>query len=121
MPAPGIQKTLTASSGSAEKKREAKIKRQKKKGPATGKPIGPKRKAEAKRFLKSKQEELNSQEARLFLKFAETHPQADLTLPVVGAIWSFLKFLKMNGDHIIDEKTVFCFPFSRMVKLKDFK
>ncbi len=82
--------------------------KEKNKGPAAAKPIGPKRKAEAKRFLKSKQEELNSQEARLFLKFAETHPQADPTLPVAGAIWSF-----------INEKTVFCFPFSCMVKFKD--
>ena len=95
--------------------------KEKNKGPAAGKPIGPKRKAEAKRFLKSKQEEINSQEARLFLKFAETHPQADLTLPVVGAIWSFLKFLKKNGYHIINEKTIFCFPLSCMAKFKNLK
>jgi len=107
MPAPGIQKTLTASSGSTEKKGRLKLKDKKKKGPAAGKPIGPKRKAEAKRFLKSKQEELNSQEARLFLKFAETHPQAELTLSVVGAIWNFLKFLKMKAITLLMKKLFF--------------
>jgi len=78
----GLKKSKPRVAETSKKARQ--ILKEKNKGPAAAKPIGPKRKAEAKRFLKSKQEELNSQEARLFLKFAETHPQADPTLPVAG-------------------------------------
>jgi len=48
-----------------------------------------KRRTEVKRLLKTRQRELESQEAQIFLKFAEVYPQADLTLPVAEGIWAF--------------------------------
>ena len=80
-----------------------------------------KRRTEVKRLLKTRQRELESQEAQIFLKFAEVYPQADLTLPVAEAVWAFIFFLKKSGYHIINGRTVFCFPFSHIVKLKNLK
>ena len=76
--------------------------KEKKKGPVAGKPIGPKRKAKAKRFLKSKQEELNSQEARLFLKFAETHPQAELPLLIRRRIKKTMSYPTHLGPYVAE-------------------
>jgi len=78
-------------------------------GPAARKPTGPKRKAEAKRLFNSKRKELETQEAQLFLKFAESYPPADLKIDAALAVWNFLKFLKKNNYIILDAK--------RMVKL----
>ena len=78
----------------------------KKKGPETRKPADPKRKAEAKRLFDSKIRELESQEAQLFLKFAESYPPADLKIDAALAVWNFLKFLKDNDYVILDAKRV---------------
>jgi len=92
-----------------------------KKGPAARKREGPPREAETKRFLKPTKKELKTQEGKIFLKFAGSCPPADLTLNDVEAIWTFIVFLKKSGYHIIDGRIVFCFPFDRLVKLKDLK
>jgi len=97
------------------------MKKKKQKGPATDKLTGPKRLGGANRILKSKQKELESQEAKLFLKFAEDYPAADMKIDVALATWNFLKFLKKSGYKIIHEQTVFCVPFSHLVKWKDLK
>ena len=59
---------------------------------------------EAKRLFNSKKKELESQEAKLFLKFAETYPPADLKIDAALAVWNFLKFLKDNDYIILDAK-----------------
>lgn len=91
-----------------------------KKGSAAVKRTDPRHSTEVKRLLKSKQKELESQESKLLFLFVEFHPDI-VSEPMLDAIWSFLKFLKKSGYHIIDGKTVFCFPFSHTVKLKDLK
>ena len=85
------------------------MKERKKKGPDAVKRPSPKRTAEAKRLFNSKKKELETQEAQLFLKFAESYPPADLKIDAALAVWNFLKFLKDNGYIILDAK--------RMVKL----
>jgi len=70
---------------------------------------------EVKRLIKNRAKELESQEAKLFLKFAETYPQADLKIDTALGIWNFLLFLKEKDFYIIDGKTVFCVPFSHLV------
>lgn len=85
------------------------MKERKKKGPETRKPADPKRKREAKRLFNSKRKELETQEAQLFLKFAESYPLADLKIDAALAVWNFLKFLKDNDYIILGAK--------RMVKL----
>jgi hypothetical protein len=92
----------------------------KKKGPAARKPIGPKRKAEAKRRLDSKIREIKSQESLLLFLFVENCPKI-LTEPMIGLIWEFMEFLKSHGYYTINEKEVFCFPFSKLVCKKDLK
>jgi len=84
--------------------------KEKKKGPETRKPADPKRMTEAKHLFNSKKKELESQEAKLFMKFAESYPPADLRLDAALAVWNFLVFLKNNGYIIQDTK--------EMVKLK---
>jgi len=81
----------------------------KKKGPEARKQTGPKQAAEATRLLKSKTKELESQEAKLLLAFAETQPAADLTEPTIDMVWRFLVWLRKNDFIILDAK--------RMVKL----
>lgn len=93
----------------------------KEKRPDAVKQPGPPREIETKRFLKPTKKELKTQEGKIFLKFAESYPPADLTLNDVEAIWTFIVFLKKSGYHIIDGQTVFCFPFDRLVKFKDLK
>jgi len=74
-----------------------------------------------KRLVKDKAKELESPEARLFLKFAEIYPPADLTLHVAEGVWSFIQFLKERGYLVIHGEDVFCVPFSHLVKRKDLK
>lgn len=76
----------------------------KKKGPDAVKQPDPKRMTEIKRLLKSKQKELESQEAQLFLKFAESYPPANLKIDAALAVWNFLIFLKDNDYVIVDAK-----------------
>lgn len=92
-----------------------------KKGPAARKREGPPREIETKRFLHSKKSELESPQAKIFLEFMEIYPPADATLAACEMLWFFLVWLKSKGIHLVDEKTVFCFPFDRLVKFKDLK
>ena len=78
----------------------------KKKGPATRKPIGPKRMAEAKRRLDSKS--ANSKNQYLLLKFDKDNP--GLTFDEAGAVLSFVSWLENNEYIILDTK--------RMVRLE---
>lgn len=91
------------------------------KGPAGRNQTGPKRMTEAKRFLKSKKFSLKSPQAKIFFEFMEIYPPADATLAACEMLWFFLVWLKSKGIHLVDEKTVFCFPFSRLVILKNLK
>ena len=93
----------------------------KKKGPEIRKPTDLKYKSEVKHLLGSRLKDLENQELKLFMKFADTYPPADSMPTVADGILSFLTFLKNSGYHIINGQTVFCFPFNRMVKLKDLK
>lgn len=92
----------------------------KKKGSAAVKQTDPKRMTEAKRLLDSKIKEIKSQESLLLFLFVENYPKV-LTESMLCMIWKFMEFLKKSGYHIIDGKDVFCFPFSKMIKLKDLK
>ena len=95
--------------------------KEKNKGPAAGKPIGPKRKAEANRLIKNRAKELEGQEVKLFLKFAETYPEMALKIDTALGIWNFLRFLKEKGYYIINGKTVFCVPFSHLADQSNLK
>jgi len=95
--------------------------RKKKKGPEGRNRSDPKRKDESKRLFNSKKKELETQEAKLFLKFAEIYPPADMKIDVALAIWDFLKFLKKEGYLIVHDNDLFVIPFSHLVKLKDLK
>ena len=95
--------------------------RKKKKGAEVGKHTAPKRKDKTERLIDSKRKELETQEAFLFLKFAESYPPADMKIEVALAVWNFLEFLKKSGYEIIHEQTVFCVPFSHLVKFKGLK
>ena len=78
----------------------------KKKGPATRKPNGPKRKAEAKRRLDSKS--ASSKNQYLLLKFDKDNP--GLTFDEAGAILTFVLWLENKDYIILDAK--------RMVRLE---
>jgi len=93
----------------------------KRKEPAADKLTGSKRMTEAKHLLKSKQKELDSQEARLLLRFLETYPPADATLAACEMVWAFIQWLKEKRYHVIQEETVFCVPFSHLVEKKKLK
>jgi len=75
----------------------------------------PKLKVEAKRLLKSRQKELESQEAQLLMRFLEAHPEIDATLQTSETLWTFLRFLKKNGYSIVHRNDIFCVPFSHLV------
>ena len=91
----------------------------KKKGPETRKPVDPKRMTEAKRLIKNRAKELESQEVKLFLKFAETYPEMALKIDTALGIWNFPRFLKERDYYIIDGKTVFCVPFSHVANQRN--
>ena len=93
----------------------------KKKERAAVKQTRSKHKAEAKHLLDSKKDELKSQQGQLLLKFLETYPSADVTLACCEMVWSFLTWLKEKGYHVIDERDVYCLPFSHLVRYKDLK
>jgi len=93
----------------------------KKGGSGSQKPSDPKRKAEAKRLFNSKKDELESKEAKLMLKFLETYPGADVMKPCLEMLWAFLRWLKEKGYHVIDERDVYCMPFSHLVRYKGLK
>lgn len=87
----------------------------KQKGSAARKQTDPKRKAKTKRLLNSRQKELESPEAKLFLRFLDEHPEIDATLYTMEILWTFLRFLKKNGYSIVQENDVVCVPFSHLV------
>lgn len=83
--------------------------------------LTPKRKGKAERLFDSKGKGLGTQEVELFLKFAELYPPADMKIEVALAVWNFLEYLKKSGHGIIHEETVFCVPFSRLVRKGDLR
>lgn len=97
------------------------IKKEKKKGAEIRKSATPQRMTEINRYFKNRITELETQEAKLFMRFLHDHPEIDATLNTAETIWTFLRFLKKLGYHIIDGRTVFCFPFDRLVKFKNLK
>jgi len=90
--------------------------REKKKEPATRKPADSKRKELSKRRLDSKIAEVNSQEWLLLFLFVANYSKI-LAEPMVELVWDFMEFLKSAGYYIINEKEVFCFPASKLVRL----
>jgi len=97
------------------------MRKEKKRGPESGLPTGPQRKDEnLKRLLDSKIAEIKSQESLLLFLFVANRSEI-LREPMVELIWEFMEFLKSNGYLIINEKEVFCIPFSHLVRKKDLK
>ncbi|MBA7703335.1 hypothetical protein ES703_112117 [subsurface metagenome] len=95
--------------------------KQKEREPATRKPADSQHKDEnLKCRLDSKIRELKSQESLLLFLFVENCPKI-LTEPMVELVWNFMEFLKRHGYHIINEKEVFCFPASKLVRLSALK
>lgn len=95
--------------------------RKEKRGPGEVKQPGPQRMTEkAKRLFDSKVKEIKSQESLLLFLFVENQSKI-LTGPMIELIWNFMEFLKSNGYYIVNEKEVFCFPASKLVRLKDLK
>jgi len=95
--------------------------KEKKREPATRKPTGSQRKGEnLTRRLDSKIREVQSQESLLLFLFVENCPKI-LTEPMVELVWNFMEFLKRHGYCIVNEKEVFCFPFSKLVREKDLR
>lgn len=91
--------------------------KEKKKGPAAVKQTGPRHSTKVKRRLNAKKIKRKNQV--LLLSFDKDYP--DLTFDEAGAVLAFIRWLETRGYHIIDGRTVFCFPFSRMVRFKDLK
>jgi len=96
------------------------MRKEKKRGPGTRKPPGPKRMVETKRLLDSKIAEIESQESLLLFLFVANRSEI-LPEPMVKLTWEFMEFLKSNGYLIINEKEVFCVPLSHLVRKKDLK
>ncbi len=96
------------------------MKDQRKKGPAADVQTGPKRKDESERLFDSKVKEIKSQESLLLFLFVENHSKI-LTDSMIELIWNFMEFLKSNGYHIVNEKEVFCVPFSHLVVAENLK
>lgn len=93
---------------------------EKKRGPLNCEPKDPQRKAEAKRLLDSKIAEIKSQDSLLLFLFVENCPKI-LTEPMIQVIWDFMEFLRSHGYYIVNEKEVFCVPFSHLVLKKNLK
>ncbi|GAH92985.1 unnamed protein product [marine sediment metagenome] len=96
------------------------MKDEKKRGPDSRQPTGPQRKAEAKRLFDSKIAEIKSQASLLLFLFVADHSKI-LTEPMVQMIWDFMEFLRSHGYHIVNEKEVFCVPFSHLACMADLK
>ena len=76
--------------------------------------------AKIPRELKGKLKELKTQEAKLILDYLHywTDP---VSIEMADFLWRFLVYLHQKKIRLIDEKTIFCFPFAKMVKLKNLK
>ena len=97
-----------------------KMRDKKKRGLATCKPTSPQRKTEARRLLDSKIAEIKSQESLLLFLFVGNCSEI-LTEPMVEMLWEFMEFLKAHGYCIVNEKEIFCVPFSHLVCPADLK
>lgn len=82
--------------------------------------LTPKRKDKSERLFEFREKELKSQESLLLFLFVANQPKI-LTEPMVELVWDFMEFLKSNGYYIVNEKEVFCFPFSKLVRKGDLK
>lgn len=91
--------------------------KEKKKEPVARKLTGSKRMTQVERHLNSKIRETQSQESLLLFLFAENYSKI-LAEPMVELVWEFMEFLKSTGYCIVNEKEVFCFPFSKLVREK---
>lgn len=76
---------------------------------------------EAKRLIKNRAKELESQEIKLFLKFVEADPEVGLKIDTALGIWNFLRFLKEKGYYIINENTVYFVSFSHLANQSNLK
>jgi len=76
---------------------------------------------EAKRLIKNRAKELESQEVKLFLKFVEADPGMGLKIDTALGIWNFLRFLKEKGYYIINENTVYFVSFSHLANQSNLK
>ena len=88
--------------------------REKKRGGEVRKHTPPKREDESKRLLDSTLREIKSQESLLLFLFVANCSKI-LSEPMIELVWEFLEFLKSEGYRIVNEKEVFCFPFSKLV------
>lgn len=91
-----------------------KMAKKKQKGPIHRQPIGPQRKDKSKRPFEFKETDPKSQEFLLLFLFVENQSKI-LTEPMIELVWNFMEFLKSTGYVIVNEKEVFCVPFSKLV------
>jgi len=90
--------------------------REKKRRPSVVKQPAPQRMTgKIKRQFNSKLREIKSQESLLLFLFVANHSEI-LTEPMIELIWNFMEFLKSEGYQIVNEKEVFCFPFSKLAR-----
>ena len=90
---------------------------EKKKRPTARRRTDRQRMTEIKRQLNAKG--LKSENQELLLKFDKAYK--DMTYDDAGAVLAFVHWLEKSGHQVVHGKTVFCFPFNRMVQLKDLK
>lgn len=103
-------------------KRRQKLKKKKVEGPGSRKPTDPQRTTrKVERHIKDRVKELETQEAQLLLKFVHEKPEIDVTIQTAETLWAFLRWLKKSGYELVHKEAVFCFPFSKLVKLKNLK
>ena len=72
-------------------------------------------------FFKPTKKELKSKDGLIFLEFLKAHEGIKFSLETIESIWGFIKFLRANGYYIVNEKTLFCVPFSHLVDLSELK
>ena len=98
------------------------MRKKKQRGPATGESTGPKRLAKAKHVFKVSRKKLESQEGKLFLDFLRDYPPSDgASLASLELLWAFIIWLKSKSYFIIPGNEVYCFPISKLVRLKGLK
>jgi hypothetical protein len=73
-----------------------------------------------RKVLNSKKEEFEILEAQLLMKFLETRTEP-VTKDMANFAWQFLHFLKARDYCIVNKRTLFCFPFGKMVEMKGVK
>jgi len=77
----------------------------------------PKRKDKSKRLLNSKLKELESPEGQILLAFLRDCPLGnEMSLNSAELLWSFIVWLDLKKIRLVDEREVFCFPFSKLVR-----